>query len=154
MKASRLRLHVVYGHQFCSVSVFMSCTNCECSLHACVVGRLCTHPASVCACVRLFALVIQAVSHTHRSKLRVGEGHCGADGGDGEASGDGGWAGGNQKERDDDKKLKAVRKWDVGWHSRAGVFTINKYISPSQGGSRFFHPFEAKAAEAQIDISL
>lgn len=37
----------------------------------------------MCACVPLIALVTQAGSHSHGSKLRVGEGHCGADRGEG-----------------------------------------------------------------------
>lgn len=43
-----------------------------------------------CACVCLIALVTQAVSHSHCSKLWVGEGHCGADRGDRKERGDGG----------------------------------------------------------------
>lgn len=71
------------------------------------------------ACVPLIALVTQAVSHSHRSKLWVGEGHCGADGGDRggteteggrrqrETGGrDGGWVGEKENEGDDNEKLK------------------------------------------------
>lgn len=87
-------------------------------------------PAPMCACVCLIALVTQAVSHTHCSELWVGEGHCGADRGDGKARGDGGWAGENETERVDNEKLKAARKWDVGLHSRAIVFAVKKHTSP------------------------
>lgn len=93
-------------------------------LHGCVL-RVC-----MCACVCLIALVTQAVSHSHCSKLWVGEGHCGADRGDRKERGDGGWIGEKETEDDDNEKLKAVRKWDVGLHSRAIVFTAKKYVSP------------------------
>lgn len=80
----------------------------------------------MCACVRLIALVTQAVSHSHCSKLWVGEGHCGADRGDGKERGDGGWVGEKETEEDDNEKLKAARKWDVGLHSSAVVFAAKK----------------------------
>lgn len=102
----------------------------QCSLHACIAWVFVYAPVCMCACVRLIALVTQAVSHSHCSKLWVGEGHCGADRGDGKARGDGGWVGEKETERDDDEKLKAARKWDVGLHSIAIVFTVKKYISP------------------------
>lgn len=132
-----------------SVHLFYTLTSCmnltAASMHV-FHGCLCAAPASVCACVPLIALVTQAVSHTHCSKLRVGEGHCGADRGDGKASRDGGWAGENENEQGDDKKLKAARKWDVGLHSRAVVFTIKKKSINLPGGLSFFHPFEARAS--------
>lgn len=83
-----------------------------------------------CACVRLIALVTQAISHSHCSKLWVGEGHCGADRGDRIERGDGGWVGEKETEGDDNEKLKAARKWDVGLHSRAVVFAARKCVSP------------------------
>lgn len=81
-------------------------------LHGCVLLCLC-----ICVYVCVFALVTQAVSHSHCSKLWVGEGHCEADRGDRKERGDGGWVGEKATEKDDNEKLKAVRKWDVGLHS-------------------------------------
>lgn len=95
-----------------------------------VCVRACMH-VCVYACVRMIALVTQAISHSHCSKLWVGEGHCGADRGDREERGDGGWAAEKETEGDDNEKLKAARKWDVGLHSRAAAFRCKKVrISP------------------------
>lgn len=97
----------------------MSSTGCLCaSVRACVY-----------VCVRMIALVTQAISHSHCSKLWVGEGHCGADRGDREERGDGGRAAEKETEGDDNEKLKAARKWDVGLHSRAAAFRC-KCASP------------------------
>lgn len=111
---------------FVSSTAFeFKCGFCLHVIHGCLCMGL-----HLCAHVCLIALVTQAVSHTHCSKLWVGEGHCGADRGDRKARGDGGWAGENKTERVDNEKLKAARKWDVGLHSRAIAFTVKKaYIS-------------------------
>lgn len=130
------KLSIMSAHLFISVwarAVF----ECLCS-RLCMWILTCTHVlrvfahelACMCACVLLIALVTQEVSHSHCSKLWVGEGHCGADRGDGKARGDGGWVGEKETEKDDNEKLKAARKWDVGLHSSATVFTMKKYISP------------------------
>ena len=95
-------------------------------LCVCVCVCVCAPRVGMCACVRLIALVTQAVSHSHCSKLWVGEGHCGADRGDGKERGDGGWVGEKETEEDDNEKLKAARKWDVGLHSSAVVFAARK----------------------------
>lgn len=103
----------------------------------------------VCMCVRvcLIALVTQAVSHSRCSKLWVGEGHCGADRGDRKERGDGGWVGEKATEKDDNEKLKAVRKWDVGLHSRA-ILQKSMYLP---GGLSFFYLFEGGALRLSVE---
>ena len=112
-------------------------------LCVCVCVCVCAPRVGMCACVRLIALVTQAVSHSHCSKLWVGEGHCGADRGDGKERGDGGWVGEKETEEDDNEKLKAARKWDVGLHSSAVVFAARKKkkkVRSSLGSQAFSTP--------------
>lgn len=103
-------------------------------LPGCVLRCLCICAYVWGACVCLIALVTQAVSHSHCSKLWVGEGHCGADRGDRKERGDGGWVGEKATEKDDNEKLKAVRKWDVGLRSS----TILRRSMSLPRGSSFF----------------
>lgn len=73
----------------------------------------CTAPLTCAHVCTLIALVTQAVSHSHRSKLWVGEGHCGADRGDGggdRRGGGRGWVEEKETEGDDNEKLKAAKE--------------------------------------------
>lgn len=159
----KYRWSIVYKHcdhgglfHLCELELCLnvSVTVCECVRAAIYVTLLAMHLwvftctdvfngcLCACACVRLIALVTQAISHSHCSKLWVGEGHCGADRGDRIERGDGGWVGEKETEGDDNEKLKAARKWDVGLHSGA----VLRESVHFPGGLSFFYPFEVRAS--------
>ncbi len=124
-------------------SYIMRCLcTCESLLELDVFCRCLRMCACACAHVCLIALVTQAFSHSHCSKLWVGEGHCGADRGDREERGDGGWVGEKETEEDDNEKLKAVRKWDVGL-LRTEEFAAKKCASPR--GLKLFLPLSGES---------
>lgn len=100
-----------------------------------------------CTYVCLIALVTQAVSHSHCSKPWVGEGHCEADRRDRKERGDGGWVGEKATEKDDNEKLKAVRKWDVGLHSS----TILQKSMSLPGDFFSFCLFETRASQFSVE---